>query len=53
MDLFMEYASSFEIGRFLELESVSSDCLNPYQFLFEASTDDLLAGTNGELKRVV
>ncbi|MGI9264606.1 MAG: ornithine cyclodeaminase family protein [Gammaproteobacteria bacterium] len=53
MDMFMEYAASFEIGRFLELECVSSDYLNPYQFLFEAPTDDALPGSNGELKRVV
>lgn len=53
MDMFMEYASSFEIGRFLELETVSSDCLNPYQFLFETSTDDEQPDIKDELKRVV
>ena len=53
MDMFMEYAASFGIGRFLELESVSSDRLNPYQFLLEVPDDDKLSGTNGELKRVV
>lgn len=36
MEMFMEYAAEFEIGRFLELESISSDCRNPYQFLFDA-----------------
>jgi len=51
MDMFMEYAASFEIGRLLELESASSDCLNPYQFLFEAPRDDANAGA--DLKRVV
>lgn len=53
MDMVMEYAASFQIGRLLELESVSSDCLNPYQFLFEAPTDDVMPGASGDLKRVI
>ncbi len=35
MEMFMEYAEAYGIGRFLELETISSDCRNPYQFLFE------------------
>ena len=36
MEMFMQFAASFGIGRFLELESVSTDCRNPYQFLLES-----------------
>jgi ornithine cyclodeaminase/alanine dehydrogenase-like protein (mu-crystallin family) len=53
MDMFMEYAASFEIGRSLQLESVSSDCLNPYQFLFEAPAGELSTGKNDKLKNVI
>ena len=53
MDMFMEYAASFGIGQFLELECVSSDCLNPYQFLFDAPAEAAIPKASQNLKRVV
>jgi ornithine cyclodeaminase/alanine dehydrogenase-like protein (mu-crystallin family) len=34
-DMFREYAEQFKVGRELQLETISSDHLNPYQFLQE------------------
>jgi len=39
MEMLMEYAASFAVGRVFELESISSDCLNPYQFLFDSPSE--------------
>lgn len=55
MEMFMEYAAAFGIGRVLELESISSDCMNPYQFLLEspAETETAAAKPNPGLKQVI
>jgi ornithine cyclodeaminase/alanine dehydrogenase-like protein (mu-crystallin family) len=55
MDMFMEYATAFGIGSALELESVSSDCMNPYQFLLESSAETETAGEKSvtDLKQVI
>ena len=35
MELFNEYATTFKLGQQIQLETISSDYLNPYQFLLE------------------
>jgi len=51
----MEYATAFDIGSVLELESVSSDCMNPYQFLLESSaeTETAVEKSVTDLKQVI
>jgi L-lysine cyclodeaminase len=53
MDMFMEYAAEFGIGMQLELESISTDALNPYQFLFDSQPGTVLREAGTDLKRAV
>ncbi len=53
MDMFMEYAAEFGIGMELELESISSDTLNPYQFLFDSQPETVLHEAETNLLRAI
>ncbi|MGB5832404.1 MAG: hypothetical protein WBG92_10495 [Thiohalocapsa sp.] len=53
METFMEYAAAFEIGSFLDLETISSDCRNPYQFLFDQPSTTTAASIDDGLKRAI
>lgn len=39
LDLFMEYAKDFDLGSLIEIESVSHDAKNPYEFVFNGAAD--------------
>ncbi|MBT8399339.1 MAG: ornithine cyclodeaminase family protein [Rhodothermia bacterium] len=39
LDLFMEYAGEFGLGSHIEIESVSHDAKNPYEFVFNGVAD--------------
>lgn len=53
MDMFMDYAADFDIGTDFELEAVSSDHKNPYQFLFEGTLQESSETKNPMLKRII
>jgi flavorubredoxin len=41
MDLFREYAAEFKVGSEIQLETISTDHRNPYQFLEDCTDADV------------
>lgn len=54
LELFCQYAKALDLGQYLEIESMSEDAKNPYDFISKASEPDLLQQLQGVMfKRTI